>query len=184
MFIALTCLAMGIFAPTILLPVLREHCELLAEEARLARCVDELEQEVRRRTDLAEAFANDAVINERLAILELHYRRPGEVVLPVLPRSAIRSQPLPVEEPITSTSMKLPDTWPGWAHEAERWAGERGLIKLFLDPTVRPVCFLMSGGLIIAAFVLFAPKTQRRSRRDGNDSATRSDSAVASGPAG
>ena len=162
MFAALMCLALGLFAPTILLPILREHCELLAEEARLTRRIAELERETRHRSDLAEAFAHDAVINERLAMLDLRYRKPNEVVLPVVPRADTRHATQPLVEPPSECSLRLPSHWPSWAHDARDRADAYGLTDRFLDPALRPVFLLMSVGLVIAAFVLSAPRPRRR----------------------
>ncbi|MBN2560354.1 MAG: hypothetical protein JXQ75_05430 [Phycisphaerae bacterium] len=176
-FVILTCLAFCLFAPSVLLPVLREYCDLLAEETRLTHCLDELESETRSRRDLAEAFAHDAVINERLAVLDLHYRKPNEIVLPVLRHGDARPTPQPAQEPMDEASLTLPAHWPTWAHGARRWADARGLIDLFLDSTLRPVFFLMSAGLIIAAFVLFAPRP-RCQRAPGEIEATADPSVV------
>jgi hypothetical protein len=165
MFLCLTCTAFGLFAPTVLMPILHEHCELLAEEVRLAGRVAELDREIRRRAHLANAFAHDAVINERLAILDLGYRRPGEVILPVLPGNYAAAASRAYEPVPTPGRLSLPGHWPRWAREVEDWADQRGLIGLFLDSSLRPVFFLMSGGLVIAAFVLFAPTTGGRPGR-------------------
>jgi len=158
MFLLLTLLAFVIYAPTTLLPVLRDYCNLVAEEAQLTKTVAALEREIEHQEQLATAFENDPLMNERLAVLDLHYRKPGEVVLPVLP-AGYAKPPTDPPQPrhAAANSLQLPDHWPTWALDAERWSNHRGLIKLFLDPTLRPIFLLMSAGLVIAAFVLFAP---------------------------
>ncbi|MCZ6817784.1 MAG: hypothetical protein O7F76_13945, partial [Planctomycetota bacterium] len=95
MFSILSLLAFGVFAPTVLLPLLREHTVLLSEEHRLEKSVADLEREFQRRLELRDAFENDALMNERLALLDLNYRRPNEEVLPVFPASeaAMSKQP-------------------------------------------------------------------------------------------
>src|SRR5205807_346594 len=88
MFVTLALAAFGLYAPTVLLPLVREYGELLGEERRLAAAVGKLESEVARRDDLLDAFRYDSEINERLALLDLHYRRPDEEILPVLAAGA------------------------------------------------------------------------------------------------
>ena len=163
MFVMLACLAYCLFAPTVLLPILKEHCELLAEEVRLKDRVAKLQGEVAHREELAYAFAHDSVINERLAVLDLRYRKPDEVVISVLagniPKPETPKAPSPKPP---SSAINLPDDWPGWSLKAESWSARYGLIDLFLDPMLRPVFLLMSAGLTIAAFVLFAPRVRKR----------------------
>lgn len=158
MFLGLIVLAFCLFAPTTLLPVLREHCELLAEEDRLRERIGVLEEQVAHSSELVYAFENDMVINERLAVLDLRYRKPNEVVVPVLPSR--RPQPAEEQNRLVPgrNELVLPEAWPAWALSSERWARKYGLIELFLDPSLRPVFLLMSAGIMIAAFVLFAPR--------------------------
>ena len=61
------------------------------------------------------------------------------------------------QTPATSDPLVLPKSWPDWAHTARGWANDYGLVGLFLDARLRPIFLLMSAGLIVAAFVLFAP---------------------------
>lgn len=168
MFVLLATLAFGLFAPTVLLPILKEHCNLLAEEVELKKHVAELKDEVAHQDELAYAFAHDTVINERLAVLDLRYRKPDEVILPVLAAGFAKPEPkkAPPLKPARS-ALNLPDDWPAWSLQAETWSARYGIIDLFLDPMLRPVFLLMSAGLTIAAFVLFAPRV-RTKRLDQN----------------
>ncbi len=160
MFLLLTLLAFVLYAPTTLLPVLRDYCNLLAEEEHLTKTVAALEREIEIQDQLTTAFENDPLMNERLAVLDLHYHKPGEVVLPVLPVGYTK-QPIepPQDKHNAANSLQLPDHFPAWTLTAEHWANNRGLIKLFLDPTLRPIFLLMAAGLVIAAFVVFAPSS-------------------------
>ncbi|MCG8408349.1 MAG: hypothetical protein MI923_24375 [Phycisphaerales bacterium] len=168
MFVVFALLAFGLFAPTILLPILREHCELLAEEGRLTKQCTELEQETIRQDALLEAFATDQTINERLAVLDLHYKNPNEIVVPVLRTDQVTVTPS-FNLPEFQSDLSIPAHWPRSVRRLERWAEKKGLIDLYLDPALRPAFLLMAGGLIIAAFVLCAPRTHRL--RSGRDSA-------------
>lgn len=160
MFLALVSLSFLVFAPTVLLPILRDYCELLVEEEQLKKDVASLEREISRREELMYAFQNDAVVNERLAVLDLHYKRPNEVIMPVLGEASIlpTASVEPAQPTVVRSALRLPADWPDWALRTEGWADQKGLISLFLDPSLRPVFLLMSCGLTIAAFVLFAPR--------------------------
>lgn len=166
LFFLLASLAFVLFAPAVLLPVLQDHCNLLGEEKRLAARIAELDVQAKRRAQLAEAFAHDEIVNERLAQLDLHYEKPGEVIIAV-PAANVAAPGAAAADPATKPPpIVLPADWPDWAHRAQQWADERGLIGLFLDSTLRPIFFLMSAGLLIAAFVLFAPEIKSRSAPD------------------
>lgn len=166
MFLGLSTMAFALFAPTVVLPVLREYTAILAEEKRLEAQVAALEAEVAHREELAYAFENDAIINERLAMLDLRYQKPNEVVIPILNDDDL-IPPEPQARPADAFDvaaapggLSLPRDWPAWTLKVEAWAAGNGLIDLFLDAGLRPVFLLMSGGLVIAAFVLFAPRVQ------------------------
>jgi len=161
MFLTLTCLAFCLFAPTTVLPILREYGQLLAEEAQLKRQTTELRREIERQDALLVAFASDRTINERLAVLDLNYRNPNEQVLPILPPGYSAPTPKAADKPLYQSDLLIPQQWPKGVRRIERWANDRGLIDLFLNPNLRPVLLLMSGGLVIAAFVLFAPRRRR-----------------------
>lgn len=162
MFVVLALLSFSLFAPAVLLPRIRSYGELLVEEQKLKQKVAELNDEARRRAELEEAFTRDAVVNERLAVLDLGYRKPNEEVFSVISDESISQSLVPPMEPHTPRSaLLIPDEWPAWTIRAERWAQERGIIELFLDESLRPVFLLMSCGLLVAAFVLFAPRIRR-----------------------
>lgn len=157
MFLILSLLAFCVFAPTLLVPLLREHTDLLAEENRLEKRVTDLENEFQRRLELLDAFENDALMNERLALLDLNYERPNEEVVQVFPASEAAA-PVQPHEAESTVRLQLPERWPAWTHRAEAWAHDRGMVGLFVNRTLRPLFLLMSGGLIVAAFVLYAPR--------------------------
>lgn len=160
MFVILSCLSFCLFAPTVLLPTLREYCELLAEEARLIKIADHLDTEIHRQDNLLEDFAQDVSINERLAILDLKYKNPDEEVLPVLPED-YNPPPIPKLDDVKfASALMIPQDWPKDVRRFEAWGQRNGLIDLFLDRNLRQVFLLMAGGLLVAAFVLFAPRRQ------------------------
>ena len=116
MFVVLASLAFGMFAPTILLPILSEHRQLLAEEARLTQHTADLRREIARQEALLEAFASDLTINERLAVLDLNYQNPNEEVLPVLPKAFVAATPRPVSSPARQRALLIPAHWPAAVH--------------------------------------------------------------------
>ncbi|MFQ5422528.1 MAG: hypothetical protein ACE5F9_00955, partial [Phycisphaerae bacterium] len=160
LFVVLALLAFGLFAPTVLVPLLREHARLQTTETRLAAHVADMRAELERRRELLDAFRHDTLINERLALLDLNYHRLNEIVLPVY--MSDRRTPSAATEPheARNSLLSLPPDWPAWTHRAEAWATDRGLTAVFLNEKLRPVFLLMAAGLIIAAFVLFAPRPQ------------------------
>jgi len=173
MFVSLSLLAFCLFTATVMLPKLRLYGELLQEEQKISARVAELNDEARRRAELAEAFARDIIVNERLAVLDLSYRKPNEEVYAVVSEETAEPEPARTEPQTQRSALLLPDDWPSWATRAEAWADDRRLIDLFLDPALRPVFLLMSGGLLIAAFVLFAPRVRRASRLSAAPAARR-----------
>lgn len=160
MFFALSSIAFLLFAPTIVLPLLQQHGQLMGEEAHLRQRVVELQDEVRRRAELEEAFQRDAVVNERLAVLDLGYRRPNEEVMTVLNEERVIAEQAASAGlgAVTDGPILLPAEWPAWIHQTIRWGQRRGLVDVFLDPDLRAVLLLMSAGLVVASFVLFAPR--------------------------
>lgn len=158
MFALLALLAFALFAPTVVLPMIREYGAVRAEEAVLVHRCAALQDEIDHRARLIEAFAADPAVNEKLAMLDLQYRKPGEEILPVLPRVYEPAPPPKYVPPPARSELLTPDDWPDWAIRAELWAQQRQLIELFLDDDLRPIFLLMSAGLLIAAFALFAPR--------------------------
>jgi hypothetical protein len=159
MFALLSLMALVLYAPTVLLPLVREFGELRAEERRLGLAVASLESEVARREELLDAFQYDSEINERLALLDLHYRRPHEEIVSLPAAGRVEPQVDVTQSADEAGGLMLPPNWPDWALSAEAWMDAKGLTGLFLDGGLRIVFLLMAGGLVIAAFVLFAPGT-------------------------
>lgn len=167
MFLLLTTMAFVIFAPAVILPVLREYGELAREEDRLKLKVARLQEKTEHRADLAEAFAHDTLINERLAVLDLHYEKRDEEVVYVLPQDHSTVVPSPIRaEP--ATPLLLPAGSPEWALRMQERADRYGLLDLFFDHTLRPVLLLMALGLLVAAFLLYAPKAPPHESDDAN----------------
>ncbi len=158
MFLVFAFLAFYLYAPTVMFPIIQQHCELLAEEQRLQEGNAALVQEINRQKTLSDAFENDATINRRLAVLDLHYRAPGEEMLTILPRDYTVPPAFLPQESVYQSALMIPHDWPAGARQLELRAESWGLINLFLDGRFRPAFLLMACGLVVAAFVLFAPR--------------------------
>ena len=157
MFMLLALLSFCVYAPTVVLPIIREHCELLTEEARLKVAVQGLHRDVARGEEMLDAFKHDSEVIERLAQIDLRYQRPNEETMSITPTRTFPAPDTATLEEEPAGSLLLPNDWPAWALAAERWGDERGVTRLFIDARLRVVLLLMAGGLVVAAFVLFAP---------------------------
>lgn len=160
LFVAFVLAAFCLFAPSILFPVLSVHVGLLEEETRLRGQRAALEEQIRRHDALLEAFRSDPDINKRLAVLDLRFQRPDEVVIPILSGDRANEPSVPPIREWRET-ISLPADWPEEGRRLMRWADENGLIGLYMDTSLRPALLLMAGGLMLAAFILFAPRADR-----------------------
>jgi len=165
MFVVFTLAAFVLFMPVVLFPLIRDHCQLLADETQLKLVTADLEKELVRQEALVQAFKEDATVNERLAVLDLHYNNPSEETVNVLPSHFAIMPAERAGEPAHQSVLKIPATWPDRIRQYELWAQRHGLIDLFMDHALQPVFLLMAGGLIVAALVLFAPRVQPESAR-------------------
>lgn len=167
MFVVLTLMAFVLYAPAVVLPVLREHALVLVEERALRTEVQRQTAQIENARKLIDAFRGDPLVNERLAQIDLKYQREGEEIVPV-PLVDGGATALATSRAAVADERGLaliPAGWPRWSREAESWARERGLIRLFLMPGVRVVLLLMAGGLLVAAFVLYPPKGSPRASK-------------------
>lgn len=167
MFVVLTLMAFVLYAPAVVLPVLREHALVLVEERALRADVTRQTAEIENARKLIDAFRGDPLVNERLAQIDLKYQREGEEIVQVpLVDLGVPTTTGPAAATILDRDLELvPAGWPRWSREAESWARERGLIRLYLMPGVRVVLLLMSAGLLVAAFVLYPPRGRAAPRR-------------------
>lgn len=157
LFVVFVVAAFCLFGPSILLPILGVHVGLLEEETRLKAQREALHEQIRRHDALLEAFRSDPDINKRLAVLDLRFPRPDEIVFPILSQDHAEAPPAPPPRDRRKT-IALPLDWPEQGRRLMQWADENGLVGLYIDTSLRPALLLMAGGLIFAAFVLFAPQ--------------------------
>ena len=91
MFVILAFLSFALYAPTVILPMIREHCDLLAEERRLSAAVADIHHEVERRNEMLDAFKqqlvadhvkiDEAGFNENVDFIKAMIRFEADVAL-------------------------------------------------------------------------------------------------------
>lgn len=145
-----------LFAAVTLLPMVDQYARLQDEERALATLVERLEVKNESLHQLAADIMDVPEKTEWLARYELGYQRPGETIIPVQPAGIMREMAPRSrgEEP----KALVPHSWPLWAHTAETWADQRGILSHLLDKELQGIWLLIAGGLVVAAFVLFAPR--------------------------
>ncbi len=157
MFWVLTGLALLIFAPCVLVPLWVEKEQMRAHERALEALVADLEAQVARDQARAQALMTDPQVNERVIRRELNVRPPGERVI----------QWSPDELASVSPDLAVPTTQPAKVIPEEnssrcvavlaRWLPDWPYEDLFARSPQRPLLLAMAGGLLLAAFLLYAP---------------------------
>lgn len=156
MFWVLTGLALAIFTPCVLVPMWMDTEMLREEERAMAAQVGELKSQIARNQARMEALLADPLVNERIARRELNYRAEGEEV--------IRWSPYELS---TATTARLDRTaaeatastggLDRWVAALSRWLPAWPWRDLFGRAPNRSLFLMMSGGLLMAAFVLYTP---------------------------
>lgn len=167
MFWFLAFLAVLVFIPCVLTPIWIETEELYAVEQRIASTLTRLEEKVERNEQRALALLTDPLVNQRVARRELNLQSESEKVL------HWTSEELAAMQSVSTPSMSwLEDdapgqfsVAPGWLQRASSWLPDWPWRKLFAESPQRPLLMLMSGGLLLAAFILYAPTPASRRPR-------------------
>jgi len=157
MFWVLTGLALLIFAPCVLVPLWVEKEQMRVHERALETLVADLEAQVARDQARAQALMTDPQVNERVIRRELNVQPPGERVI----------QWSPDELASVNPDLVVPTTRPAKAVPEEnssrcvavlaRWLPDWPYEDLFAKSPQRPLLLAMAGGLLLAAFMLYAP---------------------------
>ncbi len=157
MFCVLTGLALLIFAPCVLVPLWFEKEQMRAYELSLAAVVADLEHQVARGQTRTQALLNDPQVNERIVRRELN----------VYPKSERIVQWSPDELAAAVPGIDVPGSRPATAIQEEnssrcvavlaRWMPDWPYQDLFAKSPQRPLLLAMAGGLLLAAFMLYAP---------------------------
>jgi len=160
MFWLLTTLAALVFVPCVLVPVWVETEELYAVERQMASVVEDLEEVVARNEKRADALLHDPLVNRRVAQRELNLRSESEEVLHWSPEELEALRPPPVSATQAEDDPVELDVAPPWLAQTAAWLPDWPWRKLFAESPQRPILLLMAGGLLLAAFLLYAPTPQ------------------------
>ena len=157
MFWVLTGLALLIFAPCVLVPLWFEKEQMRAYENSLAAVVADLEQQSARGKARTQALMTDPQVNERIIRRELNVHPRSEQVIQWSPDELAAAVP----------DLQVPTTQPAAAAREEnsarcvavlaRWLPDWPYQDLFAKSPQRPLLLAMAGGLLLAAFMLYAP---------------------------
>jgi len=123
--------------------------------------VNDLEVQVKRNEKRAEALLADPLVNHRIIRRELNYRSENEEVFqwPVAEVYLLQNEPVTVSP---KTNVSSGDSFPAWLLELRRWLPNWPWERLFVKPSNRLLLLMLSGGLIVTAFVLYGPKPSRQ----------------------
>lgn len=162
MFWVLAVMAFALFAPAVLLPLWEESREIHAHEQKMALAVAQLEAQRDRNAARIEALKEDPLVIERIARRELNYKPEGEQVAQYSSRelAAVKVR-VPRELATTQPASPLPAAW---VTRVQAWMPAWPYHKLFVEMPNRMLMLLMSGGLLVTAFVLYGPRS-RSARR-------------------
>ena len=155
MFWVLAGMAFALFAPAVLLPLWEESRELHSyEELKLAE-VGRLQLQHDRNALRIEALKNDPMVIERIARRDLNYKPEGEQATQWSPRELAS---LHVKVPADLLAEPQPHSpVPASIGFLERWLPNWPYHRLFVQMPNRLLMLLMSGGLLVTAFVLYGP---------------------------
>jgi hypothetical protein len=151
-------LAAVAFAPCVIVPVWLDYGETRQAEQRQLDEVRRAQAEVDRQRRLAEALRSDPAVIARAAQRELEYTIPGQLQVDVAPDRAS-----PQDEAVDPAESAAADP-PIPPLPIARYLPKLNYRAVFCDPQTRLLIALMSGGLLVTAFVLFPPRRRPRAR--------------------
>jgi len=161
MFWVLTGLAIAVFAPCAIMPLWLTTEQLLEQERACRASLIEIKGRLANNEARIEAMRNDPLVNERIIRRELNYRPQGEEVIrwSADASTVVGTVSVGQESPVVPEE---PHVLSQWGAMVSRWLPAWPWRDLFARSPYRPLLLLMSGGLLMAAFVLYAPVSSRR----------------------
>jgi hypothetical protein len=145
-----------VFVPCVILPVWRDYQAMVLAVQVEEHLTAVLRADVEGLRHSSEAIRTDPGVAARLARRELSYRHPGQtdVVVPGVVPAGFEASPGPTLEPVPPPApvARVLGRLPAIQYD-----------RLFREEPTRSILMLLSGGLAVAAFVLYAPKPRRRS---------------------
>lgn len=163
MFWVLTLMAIGLFAPCVLMPIWNDSEAIKKYEREVAGAVDSLAIRVDDNQREIQALLADPLVNERVVRRELNYRPEGEQIIR-WSREELASLHLNLSElPASIPDTTLPPQ-PAWLVTLNRWLPAWPWDELFAQSPNRWVLLAMSGILLVTAFVLYEPTQPNAAR--------------------
>jgi hypothetical protein len=155
MFWFLLLLAFSVFAPCVLLPAWMRYGEIARQEQVMTARVGAMKSAQEQQMRTIQALRTDPAVNERVALRELRYRRPGEAMVAVEGNGG-KEETLQAVEPIkVEVAVKSPEP-PEPIARLSRHVADWPLQAVFCESPNREVSLTMSIGLMVVAFWLYA----------------------------
>lgn len=154
MFWLLMAMASATFTPCVIVPVWRDYQAIKLAERFEARAVEQLREHAQHLQRHLDALRRDPAVIERIARRDLSYRRPFEANVPVVPMPVA---PVRIAETV-DLRIEPPDVVRGFLTWLPISAARA---DVFVDPTSRRTLMCLSGGLVLAAFVLYPPRRKQ-----------------------
>lgn len=160
MFWLLVSMALAVFAPCVLLPVWIETESVLANERDMETRLSALREQYRLNEIHIQALENDPLVSERLIRRELNVLPDPERMVQ-LPPEQLASVRVRLPEDVMSPAPPAEITPPEWMSAIRGWLPSWPWRRLFATDPNRTVLLLMAGGLLVSAFLLYAPRRVR-----------------------
>jgi len=157
MFWVLTVLALLIFAPSVLVPLWLEKEQLGEYERSLAGAVAQIESQVARSQARSQALLTDPQVNERIIRRELNVQPQGERVIRWSPDELAAARPEIVVPASQPSAREREENSSRCVAVLSQWLPDWPYRDLFARSPQRPLLMAMAGGLLLAAFMLYAP---------------------------
>ena len=143
--------ASAMFAPCVLVPVWKDYQAIkLAERFEIAT-VEKMRRDIEQQGRRLDALRTDPGAVARVAQRDLAYTRQGEF--------SVRVETVPVPRGNTVTTAVQPVRPPAAVFRALSWLSiEPAHLEVFADPVLRTTVMCLSGGLILAACLIFPPR--------------------------
>ncbi len=166
MFYVLSTLALAIFAPCVLVPAWAESAQLREYHRDLAVVVAGLQAQVEANNARSERWRSDPLVSERAVRREFNYQPPGEQVIRSGQDGAVALTALSEYPSLKRTVPRAaPNPVPAWVTGTKRWLPAWNWSFLFARSPNRELLLLMSGGLLLTAFILYAPQRRPSARK-------------------
>lgn len=161
MFWTLSSAAIALFAPCVLVPAWRQAEQVREYERKLAGVVAQLEAQVAENERHMQALEADPLVIERRYRLEFNQQPAGEQFVQTSP-SELAAIEVTIPDFKVAAAPAPADHTPAWARAIRKWLPAWAWSDLFARSPHRELLLLMSGGLLLTAFVLYAPRPVTR----------------------